>query len=100
VAQDFVEDWYGRLTDIYTRTPVIDTGEGLETLINKPDRGAIYVIGSGEDQGDGRRYMRGTDIDKLLRSGAFKRIYRGRDGLTEILEIDPPAVTQPPSPGA
>jgi len=98
---DFIEDWHGRILDIYTHTPVIDTGERLQALIDNPDRGAIYVIGSGEDQDDGRRFMRGLGIDKLLRSGAFKRIYLGRDGLTEILKVDAPQVGQTPaSPGA
>jgi hypothetical protein len=98
VAGDFEEDWQGRLVDIYTHTPVMDTAEGLQELIKRPDRGAIYVIGSGENQEDDRRYMRGLDIYKLLKSGAFKRIYLGRDGLTEILKIEaPPAPPAPPS---
>jgi len=99
-AEDFVEDWQGRIVDIYTHSPVIGTGEELQALINKPDRGAIYVIGSGEDQDDGRLYMRGSRIDKMLRSNIFKRIYLGRDGLTEILKIDAPLITQTPAPGA
>jgi len=89
VADSFIQDWKGRIVDIYTHTPVMDTGEQLQALIDRPGRGAIYVIGSGENQGDGRLYMRGASVDKVLRSGSFKRIYLGRDGLTEILKADP-----------
>ncbi|MGC1386709.1 MAG: glycosyltransferase family 39 protein [Steroidobacteraceae bacterium] len=99
-AADFVEDWQGRIVDIYTHTPVIDTGERLQSLIKKPERGAIYVIGSGEDQGDDRLFMRGSSISKVLRSEAFKRIYLGRDKLTEILKVDAPPTTQTPNSGA
>jgi hypothetical protein len=100
IAKEFVEDWRGRFVDIYTHTPVIDSGEQLQTLIDKPDRGAIYVIGSGENQGDDRRFMRGLSIYNVLRSGTFKRVYFGRDGLTEILKVDAPPAAQIPSPGA
>ena len=77
VDKDFVEDWHGKILDIYTHTPVIDSGADLEELIAMPRRGAIYVIGSGENQADDRRHMRGLDIYELLKSGAFKRIYLG-----------------------
>jgi Dolichyl-phosphate-mannose-protein mannosyltransferase len=100
VAEDYVEDWHGKILDIYTHSPVIDSGAGLVDLMAKAGRGAIYVIGSGENQEDGRRYMRGTSIDDMLRSGKFKRVYLGRDGLTEILKVDAPPVTQESAPGA
>jgi hypothetical protein len=100
VAENFAEDWHGRIVDIYTHTPVADTGDALQALIDDPHRGAIYVIGSGENQGDDRLYMRGSSIYKVLRSGTFKRIYLGRDGLTEILKVDAPLVMQTPAPGA
>lgn len=98
VGGDFAEDWQGRIVDIYTHTPIMDTAEGLEALIETPGRGAIYVIGSGENQDDGRLYMRGAGLHESLKSGAFKRVYLGRDGLTEILKIEaPPAPPAPPS---
>jgi hypothetical protein len=100
VAGDFVEDWHGKILDIYTHTPVIESGAELQTLIKRPERGAIYVIGSGENQGDDRRYMRGLSIYQVLRSGVFKRVYLGRDGLTEILKFDAPPITQTPAAGA
>jgi len=95
VAGEFEEDWQGRMVDIYTHTPVMDSAEAFRALISSPDRGAIYVIGSGENQEDDRRYMRGLDIYELLKSGAFKRVYLGRDGLTEILKIEAPPAPPP-----
>jgi hypothetical protein len=100
VASEFVEDRHGEILDIYTHTPVIGTGEELQALVAKAGRGAIYVIGSGENQEDDRRFVRGPSIYSTLKSGAFRRIYLGRDGLTEILEVDPPAVAESPAPGA
>jgi hypothetical protein len=99
VAEDYVEDWHGKILDIYTHTPIIDSAEGLEALIKKPNRGAIYVIGSGENQEDDRRYMRGPGIYELLKSGAFKRVYLGRDGLTDILKVEAPPASPAPASG-
>jgi hypothetical protein len=99
VAEDYVEDWHGKMLDIYTHTPVIDSGAELDNLIAKRGRGAIYVIGSGENQDDERRYMRGMEIYNMLHSDTFKRIYLGRDGLTEILKVDAPPATQLAAPG-
>ena len=39
-------------TDIYTDTPLIGSGRQLERLVTRRDRGAIYVIGSGENRQD------------------------------------------------
>jgi len=99
VAEEFVEDFHGLIVDIYTHTPVIDSGAKLANLIAMPGRGAIYVIGSGENQGDERLYMRGAGIHQLLKSGALKRIFLGRDGLTEILKIEAPPAAPAPTPG-
>jgi hypothetical protein len=97
-AEEFVEDWHGRIVDIYTHTPVIDSGAKLANLMAMPGRGAIYVIGSGENQGDERLYIRGLEIHQVLKSGAFKRIFLGRDRLTEILKVEaPPAASAPTS---
>jgi 4-amino-4-deoxy-L-arabinose transferase-like glycosyltransferase len=100
VAEDYVEDWHGKILYIYTHTPVIDSEAELLNLMAMPGRGAIYVIGSGENQDDDRRYMRGVDIYNMIRSGAFKRIYLGRDGLTEILKVETPPATQTRASGA
>lgn len=99
VAKDYVEDWHGQILDIYTHTPIMDSPEGLRALIEKQGRGAIYIIGSGENQEDGRLYMRGSGLDEMLKSGAFKRVYLGRDGLTEILKIEAPAAAPVPASG-
>jgi Dolichyl-phosphate-mannose-protein mannosyltransferase len=98
--KEFVEDSHSRILDIYTHTPVIASGAELAGLLAKPDRGAIYVIGSGENQEDGRLTVRGVEINGMLRSGTFRRIYLGRDGLTEILKVDAPPVAQTPASGA
>jgi hypothetical protein len=88
VAAQFTEEIGGELRDIYTAVPALTSAEELERLIERTDRGAIYVIGSGEQQSDGRRHARGPDIYALLHSGRFKVIYEGRDGLTRVWKID------------
>jgi hypothetical protein len=37
--------------------------------------------------------MRAFGIAEALRSPAFHRVYRGRDGVTEVWKVDPPALT-------
>jgi 4-amino-4-deoxy-L-arabinose transferase-like glycosyltransferase len=90
VAASFVEQWNGRIVDQYTHTPVIGSGEELRALLDKPDRGAIYVIGSGEGQEDGRRFMRGAGIFDLLQSNEFRVVYVARDKLTKVWKVDAP----------
>jgi len=97
--KEFVEDSHDKILDIYTHTPVIASASELAGLVARPGRGAIYVIGSGENQEDGRLTVRGLEINQMLHSDAFKRIYVGRDGLTEILKVDAPPVTQAPASG-
>jgi hypothetical protein len=93
VAAPFMHKVNGRWLDFYTDTPLIGTGSELERLVEEPDRGAIYVIGSGENQSDGRSLMRAFGIAEALHSPPFHRVYRGRDGLTEVWKVDPPAPT-------
>jgi hypothetical protein len=93
VAAPFMHRVNGRWLDFYTDTPLIGTGSELEQLVEKPDRGAIYVIGSGENQEDGRRHMRAFGIAQALRSPPFRSVYVGRDGLTRVWKVDAP----PPS---
>jgi hypothetical protein len=90
VAGMFVRNVDGQLRDFYTSTPLISTAEELQQLIDRRDRGAIYVIGSGENQEDGRRRARGPSLAALLESPRFRVAWRGRDGLTTILMIPPP----------
>ena len=93
VAAPFMHKVKGRWLDFYTDTPLIGTGEELERLVDEPGRGAIYVIGSGENQSDGRGLMRAFGISAELHSPSFRPVYRGRDGLTEVWKVDPPAPT-------
>ena len=77
-----------QLSGLREKTAVVRAG--LEALVARPDRGAIYVIGSGENQEDGRRLMRGFGISEALRLPDFRPIYRGRDGLTQVWKADAP----------
>jgi hypothetical protein len=94
VAGQFIRKVDGRWRDFYTNTPLIGTGEELRELMARPDRGAIYVIGSGENQHDGRRYFRGPELAPLLESPQFKVVYRGRDGLTTVLKLPAPGAAE------
>jgi 4-amino-4-deoxy-L-arabinose transferase-like glycosyltransferase len=91
VAAPFMHRVHGRWLDFYTDTPLIGTGVELERLVEKPDRGAIYVIGSGENQEDGRSLMRAFGIAQALQSPPFRPVYLGRDGLTRVWKVDAPA---------
>ncbi len=93
VAAPFMHRVNGRWLDFYTDTPLIGTGVELERLVEQPDRGAIYVIGSGENQEDGRSLMRAFGISQALQSPPFHPIYVGRDGVTRVWKVDAP----PPS---
>jgi hypothetical protein len=93
VAAPFMHSVNGRWLDFYTDTPLIGSGVELERLVEKQNRGAIYVIGSGENQEDGRSLMRAFGISEALRSPPFRRIFRGRDGFTLVWKVDAPAPT-------
>jgi hypothetical protein len=93
VAAPFMHQVHGRWLDFYTDTPLIGTGSELEQLVEKPDRGAIYVIGSGENQEDGRGLMRAFGISQALSSPPFRTVYLGRDGLTRVWKVDAPPPT-------
>jgi hypothetical protein len=82
-ASLFVRPANGVLRDIYTSTPLIGTGAELLDLINRPDRGDLYVIGSGEFKtATQRRLMRAFGIAAVLRSPELELVYTGRDGVT------------------
>jgi hypothetical protein len=95
VASEFTQEKNGRIVDIYTGTPVIVTGDELRALIEKPGRGVIYIIGSGEDQLDGRRFVRGPSLSSVLESHELKTVYVGRDGLTKVWRIEPRDMNTP-----
>jgi hypothetical protein len=90
VAAQYMYQANGQRLDFYTNTPLIGTGQQLQELVDRADRGAIYVIGSGENQEDGRSLMRGLGIAQTLRSPRFHVVYRGRDGFTRVWKVDPP----------
>ena len=84
VARRFVHRVDGEIRDFYTNSGVIASGAEFEALLEKNRGKRIFVIGSGENQEDGRRYMRGFGIFEVLASDRFKVEYIGRDGLTKV----------------
>lgn len=90
-ARRFVELVDGHIRDFYTGTAVISTGGELDALLRSAANRRVFVIGSGENQEDHRRSMRGPQIDAALHSHQFVEIYTGRDGLTKVWR----AVSQP-----
>jgi hypothetical protein len=90
MAAPFLRKVDGRWVDEYTGAPLIGSGAQLERLVESHDRGAIYVIGSGEERQDGRKLMRGLGIAQVLGSPAFHLVYVGRDGFTDVWKVDPP----------
>jgi hypothetical protein len=83
-ARQFVERVDDRIVDFYTGTPVIGSGAELELLLRQYAGRRIIVIGSGENQADGRRSMRSLGIFELLASDRFQSLYTGRDGVTKV----------------
>jgi len=96
VAAKFVQRFNGKFVDEYTHTPIIGTGAELRALMDKRDRGAVYIIESGEDQQDGRLYLRGTEIFSLLKSPQFKVVYASSDARTRVLKLDAPGAAALP----
>jgi len=92
VAAPFMHRVDGRWLDFYTNTPLLGTGDDLKALLDRPNRGAVYIIGSGENQEDGRKLMRAFGIAEQLASPEFKVVYQGRDGLTRVWKAAAPAV--------
>lgn len=83
-AASFVEERDdGTLRDIYTGTRVITNGRQFEQVIREHPHGRIFVIGSGEQQEDGRQAARGDGISEVLRRD-FREIHTGRDRLTKV----------------
>jgi hypothetical protein len=89
IAQQFVHDVGGEVREFYTNTRLIGSGEELQALIDRPDRGTIYLIGSGEKHEDGRRAMRSHGIAEVMESGQLQPIFLGRDGLTQVWKVPP-----------
>jgi hypothetical protein len=87
VAQAHAVAADGRQYGQYTGTPVIGTGNELRAVLDKHSVGAIYIIGSGENFDDGRRYMRRHGIYELLKSDRMEVIYEGRDNRTKVWRV-------------
>jgi hypothetical protein len=102
MVAEFVVRVNGRFVDEYTHTPIIGTGAEFRALLDNPNRGAIYVVGSGEDQEDGRLLMRGAEMSALLKSPIFTIVYASPDGRTQVFKADEPnsAVRQTTVPAA
>ncbi|GFE83940.1 hypothetical protein GCM10011487_59400 [Steroidobacter agaridevorans] len=82
-ARRYVELKNGRIQDFYTGAGVISSAAMLEQLLSRERGNRIFVIGSGENQSDKRKGMRG-DMDPVLHSKQFEVVYEGRDGLTQV----------------
>jgi len=91
IAQKFVYEKDGVARDFYTDAKLIGSGAELQALIDQPNRGTIYLIGSGENQEDGRATMRAYGIAEVMASPVFVEIFTGRDGFTKVWKVAPPA---------
>jgi hypothetical protein len=89
-AAPFLLRIHGRLADEYTGAPLIGSGAQLERLVKRRNRGAIYVIGSGENAADRKTLMRGLGIEQVLHSPAFHLVYVGRDRRTDVWKVNAP----------
>jgi 4-amino-4-deoxy-L-arabinose transferase-like glycosyltransferase len=87
VAAPFVIESNGEVRDFYTNTKRLGSGEALKQIIDRTDRGDLYIVGSGEDQADGRRFQRSYGIWEVLESPHLQVVYRGRDGLTKVWKV-------------
>lgn len=81
----------GVYADIYTGTPHIGNATMLQEVIDRKDRGAIYVIGSAETSGDPNYYL-GSAMLRVLERSDPEVVYEGRDGKTKVLRIPSPDV--------
>lgn len=89
VAKSYVREKQGALRNIYTDVPLMGTGEELEHLIQSKDRGAIYIIGSGETTGN-YAYFLSNGIWDVLKRYSPEIIFTGRDNQTVIWHFPPP----------
>jgi hypothetical protein len=98
-ARRYVELKEGKIRDFYTGAGIVSDAKMLEELLQRERGHRIFVIGSGENQSDRRRGMRG-DMDAVLRSRQFEVIYEGRDRLTQVWRATGtlPTSAAPPAP--
>lgn len=86
-AADFIYMKGGMYRDIYTDAPLIGSGAELLALVERRDRGAIYIIGTAEFKGDDLRIIRGGGIYEALQRPDFVPVFLGRDGLTQVWKV-------------
>lgn len=91
VAAEFVLPVNGQIVDEYTHTPLIGNTEQMNALLERKDRGAIYVVGSGENQEDGRLSMRGPGLSAMLGAKPFRVVYVAPDGVTKVWKVNAPS---------
>jgi hypothetical protein len=96
-ARRFVKRTDAGVVDFYTGTPVIVTVAMLDDLLQRNPTKRIFIVGSGEQQGDHRRGVRGAELHKAIESAQFKVIYVGRDGVTRVFKANSGAATTLPS---
>jgi len=89
-AAQFVHMQGGVLRDIYTNAPLLGTGAALMALVERRDRGAIYIIGTGEFRDNDLRLMRSDGIYEALENPIFVPVFIGRDGLTQVWKVEAP----------
>jgi hypothetical protein len=88
-ARVYVQLVDGVIRDFYTHTRVIDNGEQLRQVLDNYASRRIFIIGSGENQRDHRREMRGFGIYEVLLSDRLEEVYLGSDGLTKVWRARP-----------
>jgi len=69
--------------DIYTGTPLIGTGVELQKLLEKHNRGDIYLIGSGETA-ESRNYYLGNGIQAVIEAYKPETLFTGVDKKTKV----------------
>jgi hypothetical protein len=95
-ARLYVQRVDGVIRDFYTSTPVIDSGEQLQQVLDTYAGRRIFIIGSGENQRDARREMRGPGISQILtKSDRLEEVYLGSDGTTKVWRARSVAETEP-----
>jgi len=89
-ARLYVQRVEGVIRDFWTGTPLIDSGEQLQQVLDTSAGRRIFIIGSGENQQDGRREMRGIGISKILTtSDRLEEVFLGNDGKTKVWRARP-----------
>lgn len=75
----------GQVVDIFTGTPVLFQAEHFESLLQREDRGDVYVIGSGEIHGEvSYGFNLGPQIPLLFERYQAEPVFTGRDGKTHV----------------